>query len=165
MFNYGDSHYLFTGDLEKEGESYLVDKNTLPHCTLFKGGHHGSYTANTPKLMAAIQPDVVCVCCCCGSIEYTKTDANTFPSQTFFDNVLPYTDQIYVTTMSESVAAIEDDDDDVFCDMNGTIVVVTDGSALTVNCSASVTPAPYTDWFAAHRQWQEGVRERYAKGG
>jgi len=165
MFNYGDSHYLFTGDLEKDGESYLVDNNDLPHCKLFKGGHHGSYTANTAKLMQAVQPDVVCVCCCCGSTEYTAVDANTFPSQAFFERVLPYTDQIFVTTMVQIVPAEDDDDDvdEIGVDMNGNVVVVTDGTSLAVNCSASATPAPYTQWFEEHRTWPEGVREQYQK--
>lgn len=153
MFNYGDSHYLFTGDLEKEGESYLVDNNDLPQCKLFKGGHHGSYTANTSKLMQVIQPDVVCVCCCCGSFEYTSVEENTFPSQAFFDRVLPYTDQIFATSMVEIVPAEEegDDPDEVLHDMNGNIVVVTDGTKLEVNCSASATPVPESEWFAEHR--------------
>ena len=47
MFNQGTNHYLFTGDLEKEGEESLVELNELPHCQLFKGGHHGSKTSNT----------------------------------------------------------------------------------------------------------------------
>lgn len=65
-------NYLFTGDLEKEGESYLVDNNKLPEVELFKGGHHGSYTASTDKLLSAIKPKAVAVCCCAGSTEYTS---------------------------------------------------------------------------------------------
>ncbi|MBQ4443222.1 MAG: MBL fold metallo-hydrolase [Clostridia bacterium] len=165
MFNYGDSHYLFTGDLEKEGESSLVEKNELPHCKLFKGGHHGSYTANTAKLMQAIQPDVVCVCCCCGSKEYTSVNENTFPSQAFFDRVLPYTDRIFATTLTEFVPSEDDDDefDEVAKDMNGNIVVVTDGATLSVNCSGNATPVPYTEWFASNRTWPEGARALYDK--
>ena len=165
LFTAGGHHYLFTGDLEKEGEASLIKENDLPHCTLFKGGHHGSYTANTEALMQVIQPDVVCVCCCCGTPEYTKDDDNMFPSQAFFDHVLPYTDQIFVTTMIDELIPPEDEDDDpswTVKDMNGNVVVVTDGSALTVTCSASATPAPYTEWFATNREWPQGVRELYA---
>lgn len=163
MFNYGDNHYLFTGDLEKDGESYLVDNNTLPHCALFKGGHHGSYTANTAKLMDVIRPDVVCVCCCCGTPEYTTNNRRTFPSQDFFDHVLPYTDQIFVTSM---VADFENEEDVFagkkvspkygFTDMNGNIAVVVHNGKMTVTCSVSATPVPYTDWFAKHRVWPDG---------
>lgn len=41
MFNQGDNHYLFTGDLEKDGEEHLVTYyedigDPLPHCVLYK---------------------------------------------------------------------------------------------------------------------------------
>lgn len=168
MFNYGENHYLFTGDLEKEGEKKLVENNALPHCTLYKGGHHGSYTASTEVLMNTIDPDVVCVCCCCGSTEYTKADENTFPSQAFFNRVLPHTDKIYVTTIVTAdgeEAGANYPNGGGAKDMNGTIVVVANAtSAATVTCSSSATPAPYTAWFEAHRTWPEGVKEKYTVG-
>ena len=54
MFNQGDNHYLFTGDLEKSGEEHLVEYyedigEPLPHCVLYKAGHHGSKTSSTPS--------------------------------------------------------------------------------------------------------------------
>lgn len=52
MLNYGDNHFLFTGDLEKEGEAFLVELNTLPHCKVFKGGHHGSKTSSNETLLS-----------------------------------------------------------------------------------------------------------------
>ena len=51
MFNQGDTHFLFTGDLEEDGESRLVDNNDLPEVELFKAGHHGSKTSSTDKLL------------------------------------------------------------------------------------------------------------------
>ena len=42
----------FEGDLEESGEKSLVASNTLPKCTLFKAGHHGSDTANTTTLLS-----------------------------------------------------------------------------------------------------------------
>ena len=79
MLNYGDNHFLFTGDLEKEGEESLVEKNDLPHCKVFKGGHHGSKTSSNEVLLSKITPEVVCVCCCAGSSEYTDNVDNMFP--------------------------------------------------------------------------------------
>lgn len=66
---------------------------------MFKGGHHGSYTANTDALLSVIRPEIVCVCCCCGSDEYTENVDNMFPSQAFVDRVSKYTEKIYVTTI------------------------------------------------------------------
>ena len=150
LLTQGTNHYLFTGDLEKEGEEKLVQNNNLPHVQLFKGGHHGSYTANTTTLMKVIQPEMVCVCCCCGSTEYTSTDANTFPSQAFFDHVLPYTQRIYVTTLCTDYEAGN------YESLNGNIVVTSFGSDLKVTCSASAAPVTETAWFREHRTKQSG---------
>ncbi len=148
LLSQGNNHYLFTGDLEKDGEEELVKKNTLPKCKLFKGGHHGSYTANTDALLSVIRPEIVCVCCCCGSDEYTSDVGNMFPSQAFVDRVGKYTDRIYVTTIvSDNAAGYES--------MNGNIVVSSDGGEVTVNCSNNNTLFKDTDWFRKNRVWPE----------
>ena len=144
LLSQGDKHYLFTGDLEKHGEQSLVGSNDLPDCVLFKGGHHGSPTSNTPALLSVIKPDIVCVCCCCGSDEYTSNVANMFPSQAFVDNVAPYTDKVYVTTMVATGTA-------GYQSMNGNIVLSSNGGEVTVNCSNNNTLFKDTDWFKANR--------------
>jgi len=106
MINQNDKHYLFTGDLEETGESSLVDSyydeygTDLPKVALYKAGHHGSKTSSSSKLLKKIEPDVVCICCCAGSSEYTQTNENQFPTQEFIDRIASYTDKIYVTTLS-----------------------------------------------------------------
>ena len=144
LLSQGNNHYLFTGDLEGHGEKSLVESNSLPQCVLFKGGHHGSPTSNTTELLSAIQPDIVCVCCCCGSDEYTDNVANMFPSQAFVDRIAPYTDKVYVTT-------IVADNEDGYQSMNGNIVVTSDGTSVAVNCSNNNTLFKDTDWFKKNR--------------
>ncbi len=145
LLTQGNNHYLFTGDLEHDGEASLVEKNDLPACKLFKGGHHGSPTSNTVGLLQIIQPEIVCVCCCCGSDEYTDNVANMFPSQQFVDNVAPYTDKVYVTTMIT-------DDGEGFQSMNGNIVVsYSAATGVTVNCSNNNTLFKDTEWFKNNR--------------
>ncbi len=145
MLSQGDNHYLFTGDLEKKGEASLLEKNTLPKCKLFKAGHHGSATSSTAALMAVIQPEIVCVSCCCGSNEY----ATTFPTQEFVNNVAPYTDKIYVTTLASSNA-------NGFEAMNGNIVVsCKDGKTVQVNCSNNNILFKDTEWFKNNRTMPE----------
>ena len=131
LLTQGENHFLFTGDLEADGEASLVENNELPHCKLFKGGHHGSYTASTETLLSVIQPEIVCVCCCAGSPEYTVANENMFPSQAFVDRVGKYTDQIYVTTLATDVVAIPKEESSTgkeqkewnFTSMNGNIVL------------------------------------------
>lgn len=140
-------NYLFTGDLEEKGESSLADSNSLPQVELFKGGHHGSYTASTEKLLNVIKPKNVAVCCCCGTTEYTSNQANTFPAQAFIDRVSKYTRNIYCTTL------IKDYKNGEFTSMNGDIVFYTSENELKLFCSNGNTILKDTDWFKANRKW------------
>ena len=153
LLSEGENNYLFTGDLEADGEKYLVEMNDLPEVVLYKAGHHGSKTSSSDELLSVIKPEIVCVCCCAGSAEYTSTEANKFPTQAFIDRVAPYTDQVYVTTIFES------DKDKTFTSMNGNITVCSDGSRVWVVCSASDLLLRETAWFEEKRTcpaaWQK----------
>ena len=144
LLSQANNHYLFTGDLEHKGEESLVANNHLPKCKLFKGGHHGSYTSSTETLLHVIMPEIVCVCCCCGSDEYTDNIANMFPSQAFIDRIAPYTDKVYVTT-------IVSDNKAGFTSLNGNIVVSSSGGAVSVRCSNNNTLFKDTEWFQQNR--------------
>ena len=148
LVSQGENHYLFTGDLEENGEESLAESNDLPKCTLFKAGHHGSPSSTSNALLAVIQPEIVCVCCCCGSDEYTDNVANMFPSQAFVDRVAPYTDEVYVTT-------IVADNKAGFTSMNGNIVVVSDGKEVRVNGSNNNILFKDTEWFKENRTMPE----------
>lgn len=139
-----ENNYLFTGDLEHEGEASLLASNDLPKCVLYKGGHHGSPTSSTAELLAKIQPQTVCVCCCCGSDEYTDNVANMFPSQAFIDRLAPYTDKVYVTTIIAHNEA-------GYTSLNGNIVVTSNQGVLEVLCSNNQTLFKDTPWFKANR--------------
>ncbi len=55
--DYKDLSVLFTGDLEHEGEEYLL-KNYLEFidCDVLKVGHHGSKTSSSPTFINAVDP-------------------------------------------------------------------------------------------------------------
>ena len=150
LFTQGSNHYLFTGDLEKEGEESLVERNTLPHCQLFKGGHHGSKTSNTEKLLSVIQPEVVCICCCAGNDEYTSNVDNQFPTQTAINNIAKYTKYIYVTSVTT-------DGHTGFTSMNGNInFKCEDGVNYVVGGSNNSVILKESEWFTNNRTWPEG---------
>lgn len=136
-----DKNFLFTGDLEKKGEIELCAKNDLPKVDLYKAGHHGSATSSSKEFIDTIQPDVVCVCCCAGSSEYTEDSAVQFPSQAFITNVGVWTDEIYVTTMCV------DYKNSKFTSLNGNIVYMSAGESYNVECSNNNTYLKDSDWF------------------
>lgn len=58
----GDYRFLFTGDLESEGESYLAATyGPALRSEIFKAGHHGSKTSSTPALLRYVQPAVTVI--------------------------------------------------------------------------------------------------------
>ena len=141
----GANNYLFTGDLEEKGEEKLVQMNDLPRVKLYKAGHHGSKTSSNEVLLRVIQPEIVCVCCCCGSPEYTDIEINQFPTQAFINRVATYTDRVYVTTLCVDYKKGE------FTSMNGNIIVRSSKGTVTVVCSASQTVLKDTEWFMENR--------------
>ncbi len=146
MINQDDRHYLFTGDLEKKGEEYLVQYNDLPEVDVYKAGHHGSKTSSHNVLLDVIKPDIVCVCCCAGSNEYTSASANTFPTQDFVDRIAPHTSRVYVTTLCL------DWESRSYGSMNGNIVVKGKKNAIEVVCSNNNTVLKDTAWFRDNRE-------------
>ena len=61
---YGDFHALFTGDVEEDGESFVVQ--ALPknwECHLYKVAHHGSRNSNTLELLEQIHPQLAIISC------------------------------------------------------------------------------------------------------
>ncbi len=146
LLSQGDKHFLFTGDLDDE--TTLVESNELPQVEVYKAGHHGSGTSSSAALLVEIDPNIVCVCCCAGSPEYTKDNAKQFPTQEFIDRVSIHTKAIYVTTLS-----VPDGSSYTYTSMNGNIVVMSTLTTIGVNCSNNNTILKDTEWFKANRTW------------
>lgn len=158
MLHHGnEKHFLFTGDLEHDGEEkmveyYAANHGGLPHCELYKGGHHGSKTSSTEALLNAITPSIVCVCCCAGTSEYTDNTDNQFPTQDFINRIAPHTDAVYVTTVVDNY--VDNDNwtnEGTVKSMNGNILVTSNKSGITVVGSNNSTKLKDTDWFATNR--------------
>lgn len=145
LITMGDENILLTGDLEEKGERSLIEKNRLPNVTLYKAGHHGSKTSSSVEMMEVIKPEVVCVCCCAGSDEYTDTAENQFPTQEFINNVAPYTDKVYVTSISTN------NETKAFSSLNGNITVTVGASGFEIVCSGSERILKDSEWFKANR--------------
>ena len=170
MLNQGNKHFIFTGDLENDGEKLLVDiaRNTIfatedfttrqYGVELYKAGHHGSKTSSSMDLLNVIKPRVVCVCCCAGSSEYTDNTSNQFPTKQFINNISQFTTQVYVTTLCVNYYNNE------FTSFNGNIVVMAkkDDVEVSVYCSNNSIVLKDSDWFKNNRlemckQQEDGV--------
>lgn len=163
MLNHGENHYLFTGDLESAGEKKLVtyykdNHGGLPKCTLYKAGHHGSGTSSCPELLEAIDPDYICICTCAGTSEYTDNKDNQFPYQSFIDNVAPYTDKVFVTTMVDNYVDSGWSSNGTVKSMNGDIVCYFNNNQINFRFSNNSLLLKDTDWFKENRvcpdQWK-----------
>jgi len=164
MIKQGANNYLFTGDLEDAGEASLVKHNpNLPKVVLYKGGHHGSYTAASEEFLQKIQPQNVCICCCAGSVEYTQNQDNVFPAQDFINRVAVYTENVYVTSVATTHFDASKNKwvNDGFSSMNGNIVVTYENGKVVVRGSNNSVKLKDTEWFAAHRTmpapWRNGT--------
>ncbi len=155
LLTQGDYNYLFTGDLEEKGEQSLVESNALPHCEVYKGGHHGSSTSTTEALLAAITPDCICICACAGSPEHTTDPLGSFPTQECVDRMAKYTERIYVTSLAVNVDLVEEKWE--YALLNGNIVVTSNGLRMTVACSHSDKILKDTEWFQQNRTWNSGA--------
>ena len=154
MLTHGQRNFLFTGDLEADGETSLVNLNTLPEVELFKAGHHGSKTSSNDNLLNVIKPKIVCVCCCAGSTEYTQNIANMFPTQDFINRVAKHTDKVYVTSR---MVIKYDEEKKKYVNvgevkpMNGNIVVMSTDTEVKVDCSFNNLKLKETKWFKNKR--------------
>lgn len=160
LFSHNNKKFLFTGDLEKDGEDKLVENNQVLKegfdngtlkVDLYKAGHHGSKTSSNENLLKAIQPKVVCICCCAGSSEYSPNPLNQFPTQDFINRISKYTTNIYVTTLCVDYKNNE------FTSMNGNIMVISiiTKPEVSLAFSNNSTKLKDTDWFKANRTWPE----------
>ncbi len=157
LITQGTYNYLFTGDLEAEGEASLVESNDLPQCKLYKGGHHGSQTSSSEELLSVIKPETVCICTCAGTPEYPSNAdnfkaENAFPSQATVDRLAKYTDKIYVTSLATDIVLQPKKSWNVVS-MNGDIVVRSNGIDFSVTGSNNSTILKETAWFKENRRW------------
>lgn len=68
LITYGDTRFLFTGDIEEAAQTRLADKyqrkNDEPYrIDLMKLPHHGSYTGTLYRFLRTFMPDYVVISC------------------------------------------------------------------------------------------------------
>ncbi|MDA1237214.1 MAG: ComEC/Rec2 family competence protein, partial [Acidobacteria bacterium] len=61
VFDYGEHRFLLTGDIEHEGEQYLIAHLNNPHIAVLKTPHHGSRNSTSDVLLKLTHPTVAIV--------------------------------------------------------------------------------------------------------
>ncbi|MBQ8546413.1 MAG: MBL fold metallo-hydrolase [Clostridia bacterium] len=113
MARWGKNKMLFTGDAETKAEQALVDKygsqlRDYFDCDVFKAGHHGSSTSSCKDILDAASPEYIIISC---GLDNSYGHPHTEAMQRFENEVEK--DDIYRT------------------DLQGDIVLVTDGENIT----------------------------------
>ena len=139
-FKYKEQYFLFTGDLEKEGETKFVEhyKGNFPSVELYKAAHHGSKTSSNDDFLNLINPRISVVSCSAGNNEYTDYYKNTFPTQDYINRIAKYTDQVYATSLYS---------DEGEKPLNGNVVVSSNGDEVAVACTNNTTKLKDSEWF------------------
>ena len=91
--NIGTKSFLFTGDLEHEGDDALAKFGDNLKVDILKVGHHGSITSTTEKVLSIIEPELAVV---------SVGDGNKFshPSPIVMDRLIDHKIQIHRTDFS-----------------------------------------------------------------
>lgn len=108
-YKYGDVSFLFAGDAEREEELEILDSGYDVESTVLKVGHHGSSTSTTYPWLRAVMPEYAVIMCGEGN-EYGHPHEETMS-------------KLRDAEVTECFRT----------DLNGTIVMETDGSAIEVN--------------------------------
>lgn len=114
LLSHGSSKILFTGDAEEEEEEKMLDSGMLPDVDVYKAGHHGSRTSSSEKLLETISPEYAVISCGEGN-SYGHPHAETM------NHFRAMGVQVFRT------------------DEQGSIVLASDGSEISWNCSPSDT--------------------------
>jgi len=105
---WGQVSFLFTGDIEEEGEAVLLRTGAPLRSTVLKAPHHGSQTSLSAEFLAAVSPRVAVISCGADN-EFGHPHVSTLDKLAGAGCTVLRTDQ------------------------NGTVEVVTDGEGLWVH--------------------------------
>ena len=111
---YGETSFLFTGDIEKEAEKDILETNANISADVLKVPHHGSKTSSTEEFLRAVNPKF-------SVIQVGAGNEYGLPSQEVFERLKNFTtNQVYRN------------------DENGEVIIYSDGKVLEVVCGFEV---------------------------
>lgn len=117
---YGEIDFLFTGDVERDGEAEILRSGLELEAEILKVSHHGSKTSSQRQFLTALEPEIAVI---------SVGEDNKFdhPSPEVLERLQIKDAEIYRT------------------DRHGDVVVTTDGESYAVTSSKDVLPISDTD--------------------
>lgn len=99
--DYGETSFLFTGDMETEAENDLIDSGANLSATVLKAGHHGSDTSTGYRFLREVMPEYVVI---------SVGEGNSYghPSQEVLSRFRDAGTEVYRTDMQGHIIAESD---------------------------------------------------------
>lgn len=113
--SYGNVDFLFTGDAEQEAEASILESGLTVQADILKVGHHCSRTASSAQFLDAVKPQVAI---------YMAGEGNRYGH--------PHKEALSALTQAGAMI--------YGTDINGTIIVTTDGEAYTLQPGKQAAP-------------------------
>jgi len=105
--DYGETSFLFTGDAEKEAEATMLERDARLAANVLDAGHHGSGTSTSQAFLDAVSPSVAVISC-------GLDNSYGHPHREVMERLQAMGVTVYRT------------------DLNGAVVVTSDGDSLSV---------------------------------
>src|SRR5699024_1141196 len=120
LFTYGDVKFMFTGDADQAAESAMLNRHPSLKADILQLGHHGSSTSTSNQFLNQLDPKVAI---------YSAGKDNSYghPNEDVIQRVKNHDITLYGT------------------DVNGTIVVSSDGVSYTIKTNKEGTVSPKRD--------------------
>jgi len=122
--SYGAIDFLFAGDIESEAEAEILGRGPIVEAEILKVAHHGSQYSSTAPFLTAVDPEMAVI----------SVGPNSYGHPT-----------------AEAIQRLHDADATIYrTDLNGTIVVITDGGTYSVQpeTSSSYLPLVMKGWLS-----------------
>lgn len=114
MIRYGETSFLFTGDAEREAEQAVLDSGAELKADVLKVGHHGSDTSTSYPFLREVMPEYAVI---------SVGEGNSYE----------HPEEGTLSRLRDAEAEI------LRTDLNGDIIISSDGKELTVTTDKSAT--------------------------